>query len=55
MSPSGKWKKYWMMQGIYENKYGKHQKENLVNNRQHKKGTSDNSRYTKYEKGNKKE
>lgn len=38
-------------------KYGKHQlrKENLVNNRQHKKGTGDNSRYTKYEKGNKKE
>lgn len=49
--------KCWMMQGICENKYGKHQlrKENLVNNRQHKKGTGDNSRYTKYEKGNKKE
>lgn len=37
-------------------KYGKHQlrKENLVSNRQQKKGTGDNSRYTKYKKENKK-
>lgn len=45
-----------MMQGIYVNKYKWETpgKERKVNNRQQKKGTGDNSRYTKYKKGNKK-